>query len=444
VLSRLGRHEAAAETLRRLIALAPKEASHRMDLAEALRALKRWDEAITVLQDAMKQLGPSVRLQYRVGMCHAGAGRDDKAMAAYREAAKLDDKHHSPHLLMGRLREKQGDHVGALRGYKDAHRRAPSDPDVLKALGAAYSRAGEPRRAMDCYQRAVKVSPGDAMARAALSVALKNRGEVKAAIRLLREGLRLAPEDQTLLIALSLTQMVGRDSEGAVETAHACLAAHPEDPNAHGTLARAFEFNGQFVEARISARRALDANARRSSLNNEDLKGILKGCERLAAAEARLPAALRGDTKPDGEEAMQLGRVCARKGMNRRALEFFKGPLLGEPGLPDMAARAAARLARGLDAEKTPDDVERARAAGVALTWLTKALPDLRRGLETGPRKQRQAAAAWARRWLEADDFAPWRDIEKLARIAGPERGRWQSLWDEMRALVRKAEVDGL
>ncbi len=440
----LGRIAEAADDCRALIPLAPREQAHRLNLARALSRLGRGDEALAVLREAVKDGHDTAEVAMQMGHVQAAAGRSGAALIAFRRAASLDPHAPDPPFLIAQMLTRQNDHRRAAEALQAAYCRSPRSAPVLHALAESFTRAGDRSRALGCFRAAVEANPSHAQACEGLVTGLRERGELKAAIRVAREGLRLSPNDFGLLRCLAVTQMHDRDGPGAVASARACVAAHPDDSRAHGVLLQAFEFNGQLVEAGIAARQAAEANARHQAMIPAVLAQWAANARDLARVEARLPEILRGVAKPGGaDETLSFGMVCARKGLNRAALHFFRGLRLGAGGA-DLAARAAARLARGEENDRPPDAAERAQAARTALASLSSALPQVRRGISAGPAAARQQAAAQARRWLEADDFAPWRDGDGPTRLDPVARSQWQCLWAELRAVVALAETQGL
>src|SRR5262249_790162 len=98
-------------------------------------------------------------------------------------------------------------------------------------------------------------------------------------------------------------------------------------------------------------------------------------------------------------------------------------------------AAALAAAGKGEDAAKL-DDKERARLRQQALTWLRADLAAYTQ-LVANP-ANRQAVAQRLAHWQKNADLASVRG-DALAKLPEAERQQWQTLWDEVEGLRKRA-----
>jgi tetratricopeptide (TPR) repeat protein len=75
---------------------------------------------------------------FLLGLAFAGLGEDERAVAAYRRAAELDERDPRPRNNLADLLARRGDLDGALDAAQEAYRLAEKDPYVMDTLGALY------------------------------------------------------------------------------------------------------------------------------------------------------------------------------------------------------------------------------------------------------------------------------------------------------------------
>jgi hypothetical protein len=105
-------------------------------------------------------------------------------------------------------------------------------------------------------------------------------------------------------------------------------------------------------------------------------------------------------------------------------------------------AAALASAGQGKD-DPSPDGAAKAKLRGQALDWLKAELAIWTRLLESGPPQARPAIVQTLRHWQQDTDLASVRDPDGLAKLPESERQAWQSLWNEVEALLKRAQGPG-
>jgi serine/threonine-protein kinase len=164
-----------------------------------------------------------------------------------------------------------------------------------------------------------------------------------------------------------------------------------------------------------------------------------------------LPAFLAGTYQPqDNEERLALLGVCQFTNRSVALTRLYTDAFAAEPRLAeDVPARTRYRAARaaalagsgqGKGADQLPDR-ERALRRRQAHDWLRQDLAWWRKRLDKGDAKTR--AEVWLRLqpWRADPDLAGVRARDALARLPDEERQRWERLWSDVDALLRRARV---
>lgn len=187
---------AAERAYRRAIALNPNHALSHHFLANYLRAMGRFDEAIEERSRALALDPLSVRTGMSLGSDFYLAGDLTRAAEQFRRAMELEP--HAPPVVgegpqsgvgMGHVHERRGEPELALNAYLRADSLAGVDVGALAALRRAYESAGLPGY---WRQRIAQLSaaPGVAPNPFRLSWMLQRAGDREGAIRALERGYR--------------------------------------------------------------------------------------------------------------------------------------------------------------------------------------------------------------------------------------------------------------
>jgi tetratricopeptide (TPR) repeat protein len=87
-----GRFEDAIPVWKQLVSIEPDDPDGHTNLASALSALKRYAEAASALESALKLSSDQLPLYVQLGTAYLRAGDEDKALAAYKKALETDPK----------------------------------------------------------------------------------------------------------------------------------------------------------------------------------------------------------------------------------------------------------------------------------------------------------------------------------------------------------------
>jgi uncharacterized protein (TIGR02466 family) len=209
-----------------------------LNLGVALLKMERAEEALVLLDRAAKSNATNVVLlaRHRADALQQ-LGRNDEALAAYREALKHKPHDTGVHDDMNNLLYRM-ERDDFLRSYDDAARQSPSviqmpfrkgyflmrlhryaealetfgaalkinpdDPGALNGYAAAAAGLGRFDEAIAFHEAAAKRDPNDINSRATFAATLLQAGDHARALRLLADNMAKAPRDQNTLAHLSL------------------------------------------------------------------------------------------------------------------------------------------------------------------------------------------------------------------------------------------------
>jgi tetratricopeptide (TPR) repeat protein len=272
---------AALPHFRRVLSAAPDDIPAQLNLATALLATGRLDEAGAV--------------------CAAG-GNDPRLL---RIAAYV-------HQQQGRLAE------GAA-AYEAAIRAAPGDWESLNNLGNVRAAMGEADAAVDAFREAIALKPDMAEMVVNLSDALGQAGRVEERQAVMREAARVSPDHARVQIQLGFAEAEARDFGAAERAFRAALRVDPANISAWLELALLLENLNRVddLAALVEQAEAMAGGAEMSFIRAWALRRQGRFAEALALVET-LP-----DTIDPMRRAQLLGEIADRLGQTERAFAAF-------------------------------------------------------------------------------------------------------------------------
>ncbi len=176
--------------IRRALEFDPDNADALFELASVLRVLRRYDEALALLERHERLAPGDFQVLADIGRCLSGLGRYPEAQSVLRRAlAGLDDA--NTRYDLGFVLERGGRVSEAIAEYRRALERNPNHRDALNNLGVDLARQGDLAQAVRQFERLVAVDPDNPDAHTNLGGVLLARGAREAAGQAFREALRL-------------------------------------------------------------------------------------------------------------------------------------------------------------------------------------------------------------------------------------------------------------
>jgi tetratricopeptide (TPR) repeat protein len=232
------------------VAKRPDNARARINLALALQAADRADEAVAELERAARVAPESADAQHNLGVALARAGRLAAARAAYLRAISLRPGFAEAQHSLGLLDVAEGRWPDAAAAFRAAVAARPAFAAAQADLALALLEAGDPGGAAAAAEQAVRLAPDRADAHHHLGNARAAQGRFPEAERAFTAALALDPARAETRANLGhVLVQTGRLDE-ALQAYEAALATRPDLVPALRNSAIILAQKGRFAEAR--------------------------------------------------------------------------------------------------------------------------------------------------------------------------------------------------
>lgn len=243
-LQQLGRHEEAAQTIRRWLAVMPDDVDAMINLANSLTASGRLPEAVEVCRKAVavrpgSEPARAALAQAEALSAPAGVTTPPPAPAPvslevlFAQANKVAD---------------QGRSEDAIRLYQEILAINPDLPEVLVNLGNQLFKSQRASEAVGNFERALKLRPGMREALLNMGNALHDLGEHDRALDCYEKALKSDPTYRDALNNLANIHLNQNRPDKALPYARRLLKLYPDHVQAHGTAAGLLLARGELKE----------------------------------------------------------------------------------------------------------------------------------------------------------------------------------------------------
>jgi protein O-mannosyl-transferase len=149
----------------------PNSAVPHYNLASALNAQGRIDEAIAEYQTAIR-IHPAVVAYTSLGAAYQAKGLINEAIEQYQLALRLQPDDADTHTYLAIVYAESGALDNAIEHFRIAVKLQPDSADAQYGLGRAYLEKGWPAEAIPYLESAVRLNPDESLFRSALNEAL--------------------------------------------------------------------------------------------------------------------------------------------------------------------------------------------------------------------------------------------------------------------------------
>jgi tetratricopeptide (TPR) repeat protein len=299
---RSGRLDAAAEALRKVVALRPNIAEAYNYLGNVLQAQRKLDDAAVQYERATALKPQLFEAQANLGSILRQQGKLDQAVARYRQVVALRPDLAPPHNNLGSLLLGQGKLDEAVAQFEQALALQPDYADACNNLGAALRMQGKLDQAVARFEQALALQPDYAESHNNLGTILWEQGRFEEAAARYDRAIALKPDYAEAHYDRSdlKTFRSGDPDLAALEALAADKESLPSGKMLyiHFALGKALEDVGEYGRA---MEHLLQGNALKRREVDYDEAAHQRHFERVAAAFdsplfERLPAA--GDPSP--------------------------------------------------------------------------------------------------------------------------------------------------
>jgi len=212
----------------------------------------RLGEAEKAFLAVLAQGGKQAFVHNNLGIVYRERGDDERALAQFREAVRLDAKYAAPRVLMGSSLLALGRVKEAIRELEAAVKLDPREPSAHLELARAYARAGHLTGAVEQFRQLRQQAPRDPEYAYQLG-----RAYMKLSAWCIAEITRVAPDSARVYQMLAENRVVqGRTGE-AIQAYLKAATADPRLAGIHLALAQIYVQEGKPQEARAELEREL-------------------------------------------------------------------------------------------------------------------------------------------------------------------------------------------
>jgi putative PEP-CTERM system TPR-repeat lipoprotein len=287
-----GETNAAIETLKRLVQIAPQNPTVWLQLANAYAMSKDFEGAIDASRKAVA-LSPDLAQSW-VGLAKAylAAGRPDDAIAEARKLQRERPKKSFGHMLEAELLGQQGRWQQAAAAAKEGLAREPN-PLLAVRYQIALANAGREQEATAFGQRWLKEHPKDMIVRAYFAQQSQQRKDWRAAVAHYEAALESDPDNVVMLNNLAWVLGEAGDPK-AREVAERAYRQAPFNPSVIDTLGWVALQQGDAARAAQLLRMATRLAPNDPTIRMHYAKALIKTGDR-AGAKRELDAITASD-----------------------------------------------------------------------------------------------------------------------------------------------------
>jgi tetratricopeptide (TPR) repeat protein len=321
-----------AEPYFQAIAKASKTTAATVSLADYYVAMKRYDDARSVLTELAKNDDANAIAQTRMAALDAIQGQKAEAYAKLHDVLGKHPKESPARLLNARLLASDGKMEDALAEASLIVTQDPNGPVSAEAfllIGAAQTALNHPEDAVKAYEEVLRRQSQPMQATVALAALSMKAGQLDKASNYVKQALAIQPRNplaRSMMVRLLIAQ--GNTAKAKEEIA-ALQKEYPNSPTVMNLLAAEQMRDKQYEAARASYAKVLAA----SPNDFEAVTGMTTldvAAGRTKEAIARMEAGLT-KPQPSGELLVLAARVYAASGNAAKTEELLKKAIETQP-----------------------------------------------------------------------------------------------------------------
>jgi serine/threonine-protein kinase len=312
----------AARYLTAALALRPDSAGAQLNLGNALKAQRKWGEAIACYGKAIEIQPKYTAAYYNLGNALEGLGSFEEAIAAHRRAIELGPRFAAVHASLGNALWNQGKREEAVAEFHKAIELDPKYATAHHNLGVALEKQGKRAEAIRHFRVAIQNDAHYASAYFRLGNLYDAKQDYEAASAAFRKAITLAPKDAEAHNNLGNALFHQGKREEAIAAFRKAIALDPKLANAHNGLGVVLLNLGKLEEAVGAYKKAIQLNPTFAPAHN-NLGDALFKQGKLKEAETAFRQAIKLDPK-DAEAHTNLGVALAAQGKHKEAIAAYK------------------------------------------------------------------------------------------------------------------------
>ena len=292
-LVKLRQFDRAADVFKNSLALNPDDPRERQVLASVQLMAHRSEQAIATLSPLLSATPDAATLEL-ASAAYEDAHDTEKAVATLRQAILIDPKDVKLYVDFAALAASHQSVQVGIDVVNDGINLQPKAAPLYFARGVLYVQLSDYDRAQADFEKAYELDPSQSLSAAAQGLTAVQQSNLPGALAGVREKLKRRPDDPVLLyleadiLAQEGAEPGSRDFVAALRSAKRAVALRPTLGPAHGVLAKLYLESGQYAQAAIHSRKALEVDpkdqaslyrlvqALRKAGKNEEIPELLK------------------------------------------------------------------------------------------------------------------------------------------------------------------------
>jgi tetratricopeptide (TPR) repeat protein len=195
ILQARGKYDEAVALLEQAVKLEPKSPDHYCKLGHVLHKGGRTPDALRALNRAIGLNQRHADTLNQLGCVHMESGEVDQSIAHLQQAISANPRHYHAHNNLGLALTKKDKHEEAIRHYRQAIALDPNQPAAYTNLGTALFDLDQIEDAIRNHQKAVALSPAYADAHYNLANACLGALRLDDAIASYERAMELSPQN---------------------------------------------------------------------------------------------------------------------------------------------------------------------------------------------------------------------------------------------------------
>jgi tetratricopeptide (TPR) repeat protein/S1-C subfamily serine protease len=438
----------AIPLLEKAIAADPNHVQAQLDLGSVYNEKRLYDKAIPCLK-RVTELRPNNALAHNnLGVAYNGKGLYDDAITCFKRAIVLDPDYTVAHTNLGFTYRAKNLVDQAIPCFERAAELDPQNVLRHDQLGNAYNQKRFHKKAAACFKKVIELAPRNADGHNSLGFTYNSQGLYADAILCLKKALELNPKHGSALNNLGCAYNAQGLFDQGIPLLKRAAELYPKGEAFLNNLASALEEVGELEQAR-DVRKKLLAQIPEAAPQFRSRKQDLAQAESLLRLQASLADIVKGEKKPGNfQEKVQFSRVCRLKQHYTAALRLAEEAATSDPDahkrMPPASLVILARSAILASAGKgsdPPPEADRPKYRAKALASLQQFVKAQQEALEKDRVAHRNSCQINLRVLLQHKDLASVRPPALKALPAG-EREQWDNFWNEVDALLGKADAE--
>ena len=241
-----------------VVATNASDASAWSALGYAQYVVKRYGEALSNYQTALKLAPDNSDYHYSAGCCYYGMHKYSEAAEEFLLCAKTAPTNATAHHWAGICLKYSGRLDAAVSEFRTSLNLDPNRNDSCDYAASCLLQEGRNKDVCDFLMARFRVHPGDALGDSSLAYALANLGRYDDAVDYYRKALALEPGEVDTWLGLGGVEFRARRANLAEAAFRQACGIAPQNSKAHCMLGMALTLQLRFDESKLELERALE------------------------------------------------------------------------------------------------------------------------------------------------------------------------------------------